>query len=104
MRSPQIIGDEWPRPGIRACQRMFSPCSTFHWVGAAAFVSTPLACGPRNCGQSAAERLRAKREGSRSRVDFMRFLSRPMLMRLWERTVGSRAISIADLSHDRLEG
>src|SRR2546422_5508414 len=88
------MGEEWPSPGIFACQAMFSPCSTFHWVGAAEFVSSPLACGPRNCGQLAAERLRATREWSRSSVDFMRFLSRPMLMRLWERAVGSRAISI----------
>ena len=38
------------------CHRTFSPFSTSQRVGATAFVSTPPACGPRNCGQLAAER------------------------------------------------
>src|SRR5688572_20736699 len=56
MRSPHTIGDAWARPGIGVCQEMFSPVATFQVVGRAAESSTPLAPGPRCCGQFAAER------------------------------------------------
>src|ERR1051325_4835452 len=53
MRPSQIIGLAWARPGMGVCQRTFSLRSTFHVVGNFAESSTPLACGPRNCGQFA---------------------------------------------------
>src|SRR5881628_2990849 len=49
-----MIGQAWPRPGIGVCQRIFSPDSTFHVTGAGSS-ETPLACGPRNCGQFTVE-------------------------------------------------
>ena len=49
------MGDECAKPGIAVCQRMFSPFSIFQWTGVGALASTPLASGPRNWGQSAAE-------------------------------------------------
>src|SRR2546426_5748301 len=57
IRSPHTIGDAWPRPGMGVCQRIFSPVSTFHVVGAGSS-DTPLACGPRNCGQHESEAAR----------------------------------------------
>src|SRR6266508_6704653 len=50
MRLSQTIGLAWPRPGSGVCQRRFSPEATFHVTGAAS-ADTPLAWGPRNCGQ-----------------------------------------------------
>src|SRR5207245_1345642 len=43
-------GLAWPKPGSGVCQRRFSPEATFHVTGAAS-ADTPLAWGPRNCGQ-----------------------------------------------------
>src|SRR5579872_4253190 len=62
IRSPQMIGLEWPRPGISAFQRIFLPDSPFHSIGGEP-VPTPLAPSPRNCGQfeSAATAEAAKR-------------------------------------------
>src|SRR5580765_7071002 len=72
MRSPQIIGEECPRPGICACQRIFSFRSTFQAIGAAELVSSPLACTPRNCGQLAAEISAARNNKAKSRVGFIK--------------------------------
>src|SRR6266850_7571019 len=58
MRSCHTIGQAWPRPGMACCQRTFSPESTFQVIGAAVS-ETPLACGPRNCGQFTVEAARA---------------------------------------------
>src|SRR5260370_39408132 len=49
-----MIGQAWPKPGMGVCQRTFSPDSTFHVTGAGSS-ETPLACGPRNCGQFTVE-------------------------------------------------
>src|SRR5688572_3765873 len=56
MRSPNKIGAACAKPGIGVCHRTFLPVSTFHSVGSGLLASTPEACGPRNCGQSAAAR------------------------------------------------
>src|SRR5438552_91367 len=49
--SPQTTGDDQPRPGILAFHRTF--LSAAHSAGSCVSVDTPLAFGPRNCGQSA---------------------------------------------------
>src|SRR6266542_777125 len=59
MRSPEMIGEACASPGSGVCQRMFCPVSTFHEVGSALLPSTPQACGPRNCGQSAVALVKA---------------------------------------------
>src|SRR5437879_1763481 len=61
-----MTGDEWAKPGMVGCHRMFSPRSTFQRTTAAAFVSSPLACGPRNWGQLAADKLVATKDPSKS--------------------------------------
>jgi hypothetical protein len=53
-RSPRTIGEECASPGIAVFQRTLLPDSTFQDAGTAAESSIPPACGPRNCGQSAA--------------------------------------------------
>src|SRR5258708_1804819 len=50
IRSPQITGLEWPRPGISVFHKTWSPFSPSHCTGGAP-LPTPLAAGPRNCGQ-----------------------------------------------------
>src|SRR5881409_3762051 len=52
-----MIGELCAKPGMDARHRMFSPLSTSQWTGAAPLASTPLASGPRNCGQLAASEL-----------------------------------------------
>ena len=49
MRSPQMTGDADPRPGISTFQRTFFV--SLHSVGGVADCETPLAYGPRHCGQ-----------------------------------------------------
>jgi hypothetical protein len=49
IRSPQITGDDEPRPGISTFQRMFFV--SLHSVGGVADLETPVAKGPRHCGQ-----------------------------------------------------
>src|ERR1700750_2420861 len=49
MRSPQTIGDADPRPGISTFQRMFFV--SLHSSGGSAVRETPVAYGPRHCGQ-----------------------------------------------------
>src|SRR6185436_1499006 len=44
-----MTGDEEPRPGISTFQRMFFV--SLHSVGGLACFETPVACGPRHCGQ-----------------------------------------------------
>src|SRR5258707_12302788 len=51
--SPQITGLECASPGISVDHRMFLCDSPFHSTGGDP-PATPLAEGPRNCGQSAA--------------------------------------------------
>src|SRR5581483_1586944 len=58
MRSPQTIGEAWPRPGMGVCQRTFSPDPIFQVTGAGSS-ETPLECGPRNWGQFAVESPKA---------------------------------------------
>src|SRR5438093_13669054 len=53
---------------------MFSPFSTSQRVGTGAFVSTPLACGPRNCGQLPAGKLIAATSPKSSEVALLRSL------------------------------
>jgi hypothetical protein len=50
IRSPQTIGDEWPRPGIGVFQRTFF---SVHSVGTSAAVEMPWPAGPRQPGQLA---------------------------------------------------
>src|SRR5207245_3568544 len=50
IRSPQTTGDEDPRPGMSTFQRMFFV--SLHSVGGFANRETPLAYGPRHCGQN----------------------------------------------------
>src|SRR6266511_2617112 len=71
MRSIQRMGEEWASPGIGVLQRMFSALSTSQRVGAAAFVSTPPACGPRNWGQLPADRLAAAMSPRRTQAVFI---------------------------------
>src|SRR5690242_2336503 len=52
MRSPETIGEACARPGRGVCQSTFAPDLTFHSTGSCLLASTPLACGPRNWGQS----------------------------------------------------
>src|SRR6266568_3208580 len=66
MRSLQMMGDAWPRPGIGVCQRMFSPDSMFQVTGAASS-DTPEACGPRNCVQFSVEEARTLANSTRCR-------------------------------------
>ena len=49
IRSPQITGEDDPRPGISTFQRTFFV--SLHSVGGLADLETPLAYGPRHCGQ-----------------------------------------------------
>src|SRR5437868_12103383 len=51
MRSPQTTGQECPRPGIGVFQRTFLPAGTSQVVGGNWPSATPVAPGPRNCGQ-----------------------------------------------------
>src|SRR5947209_13505017 len=51
IRSPQIIGDELPMPGIGVFQRTLRPESAFQAVGGCWPSATPDAPGPRNEGQ-----------------------------------------------------
>ena len=51
MRSPTMVGELWPRPGIGAFQAMFSvslQCVGGFWPG----VAMPSRVGPRQAGQS----------------------------------------------------
>src|SRR6185436_19108367 len=50
IRSPQITGDDDPRPGTSTFQRMF--LVSLHSVGGLAAFETPVAKGPRHCGQN----------------------------------------------------
>src|SRR5882672_2735530 len=49
-RSPQMTGDADPRPGISTFQRMFFV--SLHSTGGVAVFETPVAYGPRHCGQN----------------------------------------------------
>src|SRR5262245_30261543 len=49
-RSPQTIGDELPRPGISTFHLMF--LVSLHSSGGLAVFETPVADGPRHCGQN----------------------------------------------------
>src|SRR6185295_9158751 len=49
IRSSQITGDDEPRPGISTFQRMFFV--SLHSAGGVADRETPVANGPRHCGQ-----------------------------------------------------
>src|SRR6185295_16694925 len=49
IRSSQITGDDEPRPGISTFQRMFFV--SLHSDGGVADRETPVANGPRHCGQ-----------------------------------------------------
>ena len=52
MRSPLTIGVEMPTPASGAFHATFSVA--LQRVGSAASEDTPVACGPRQCGQSSA--------------------------------------------------
>src|SRR5437764_707176 len=54
MRSPEMTGEAWPKPGSGVCQLTFLPVLTFQFRGSGLVASTPEAFGPRNCGHSAA--------------------------------------------------
>jgi hypothetical protein len=49
MRSPQTTGDADPRPGSSTFQRTFF--ASLHSSGGFAYFETPVAYGPRHCGQ-----------------------------------------------------
>ena len=49
--SPQIIGLEWPKPGITVFHRTFSDFSMFQAVAVSAPLAMPLAWVPRKEGQ-----------------------------------------------------
>ena len=46
----QTTGDAEPRPGLSIFQRMF--LVSLHAAGGLAVDDTPVACGPRHCGQN----------------------------------------------------
>jgi hypothetical protein len=48
-RSPQTMGEADPRPGISTFQRTFFV--SLHSVGGSPYFETPVAYGPRHCGQ-----------------------------------------------------
>jgi hypothetical protein len=50
MRSPHTTGDDEPRPGISTFH--FTFFDSLHSVGGSAWRDTPVACGPRHCGQN----------------------------------------------------
>src|SRR5213593_4362174 len=52
-----MTGDEEPRPGISTFQRMFFV--SLHSVGGLASFDTPVAYGPRHCGQKRSASARA---------------------------------------------
>ena len=54
---PQIMGDEWPRPGISAFHRTF--LDSLHSIGRFFSLDMPLAPGPLHCGQFASSSTRA---------------------------------------------
>src|SRR5438067_7289942 len=54
MRSPTTTGQEWPRPGIGVFQRTLRPVLASQDSGGNWPSATPVAPGPRNCGQSSA--------------------------------------------------
>src|SRR5262249_42219207 len=72
IRSPQITGDDWPRP-IRGAFHT-TECAS-QWTGTPGSAEWPSQCGPRHCGQlasagrigSAAARIRAKVRRARLR-------------------------------------
>ena len=66
-RSPQTTGDEEPRPGISTFQRMFFV--SLHSSGGSAVVDTPVACGPRHCGQYFSDVVSAVGVQQRQRCD-----------------------------------
>jgi hypothetical protein len=45
-----MIGDADPRPGISIFHLMF--LVSLHWSGGVAVFETPVAYGPRHCGQN----------------------------------------------------
>src|SRR6185295_1813673 len=51
MRSPQIIGLEWPRPGMGVFHKMLIDFSTSQAVGGLLPSPTPAPFGPRKDGQ-----------------------------------------------------
>src|SRR5882757_4646789 len=65
-RSPQRMGEACARPGTGVRQRMFSFFSMSQRTAAGEEASTPPACTPRNCGQSAAETEPPKNKPSQS--------------------------------------
>ena len=77
MRSPQTTGDDEPRPGISTFHLMFFV--SLHSVGGSACRETPVAYGPRHCGQNfsasvsadhpADRRSRQKDESQRAESD-----------------------------------
>ena len=56
-----MTGDAEPRPGISTFQRMFFV--SLHSSGGVAVVDTPVACGPRHCGQNRSAACCAVRTG-----------------------------------------
>src|SRR5688500_7825691 len=48
---PQTTGLEWARPGIASFQRTFCAAVASHFTGWPGLSTTPVASGPRNCGQ-----------------------------------------------------
>ena len=68
-RSPQTTGVAEPRPGISTFQRMFFPSA--HSRGGVAVLDTPVACGPRHCGQkrSAAAGRPGRRASARPKTN-----------------------------------
>src|SRR5256885_2181463 len=57
IRSPQMTGLEWPRPGMAVFHLTLEDFSTSQEVAVGKPSATPEAFGPRNCGQFPSEGL-----------------------------------------------